>query len=1187
MKLSMFTQKARLVLLLACLLGTSHQWVFAESPSEITIAQERYLSEILDELGEKYQVFFNYESNLIEDIRLEFELKKGESLNQAVNRLMQLTNLQYELTGEKFVIIYKNTKQGKNRAKKTRKRIKKLQKLEQTGDIQIQRRNSDPVKQSLNMMRTVKEIQEAVQTVSGAVTDEAGTPLIGASVYVKGSGAGTVTDLDGTFSLEVPSGDAVLVFSYTGYVTQELTVGNQTQVSVILVEDTQTLDEVVVVGYGTRRKGDISGAVTSVNKDYVDQQAVGNLSRALQGSTSGLTVVTGTNPGAGAQIRIRGLGTINDNGPLWVVDGIFDAPQPPPSQVESIQVLKDASATAIYGARGANGVILVTTKGGKANQKPQIEFSLRTGFISPASKYNISTDPNEIGQMLWLEQTNDGIDPAHPHFGSGDQPVLNDFLFPNGAAVGDPSTDLSLYDQQSYPITRSTATGTDWLDVIYQNGITQDYNMSVTGGSEKTQYAFVGSYLEEEGLLQYTKFSRYALRSNVTSRVAKWLRVGETLSVNFTQNKGYNQNNNNGIFRLINEVSPLIPVRDEAGNFAGGIVGGSLNDGPNPLGQLFRQKDNYNRNFGISGNFFAEALPVEGMSVKTLFGYTVNNGSNFFPRLPAFEDTNGARTTALSRGVGSSITWNWSNTLNYNKTFNEVHNIGILLGAEMRETRGDGLSASRDGFFSNDLNFLVLNAGEGNQQNGGSAFETSTLSQFGRIQYNYQSRYLFDATLRRDGSSVLGNEKFGIFPAFSAAWRLSEEAFLSDIGWINDLKIRGSWGQSGNDQTNNPYNSFSTFASNPGGSFYAIDGSDNNITLGYQSQAIGNPDAKWETTTSSNIAIDATLFNNFDVTVDLWSKNTTDMLFNVPVPGVVGLATPPAVNIGAMENTGIDLTLDYRGKIGSSLPFTIAATFTAYRNEITELSGVDNDFIPGRDLRGQTYTRAQAGHSFPEFFGYVVDGIFQTEAEADAHPENGSYNAPGNLIIKDVDGDGIITPADRTFIGNPHPDFTAGLRFGLDYKGFDFNATLYASVGNDLVNYTSRFRDYGLFQGPKSPDRLYRSWGSPFLENNADAILPKASSTTAFEQNASTEYIEDGSFLRMQNIQLGYNLPQSMLSKMRMSGFRLYVLAENLFTITGYSGLNPEVIGADINRGVDIGVWPAAQRFMVGLNIKL
>ncbi|MEO1450011.1 MAG: SusC/RagA family TonB-linked outer membrane protein, partial [Bacteroidota bacterium] len=728
-----------------------------------------------------------------------------------------------------------------------------------------------------------------------------------------------------------------------------------------------------------------------------------------------------------------------------------------------MEILKDASATAIYGARGANGVILVTTKRGKANQKPQVEFSLRTGTVSPNSKYDISTDPEEIGLMIWLEQTNDGIDPAHAHFTFTDAPtaVVNDFLFPNGASNNDPAADISLYNQQDYPITRSSAMGTDWLDVIYQNGLTQDYNISITGGSENTQYGFMGNFLEEEGMLQHTQFTRYSIRSNVSSKLTKWLRIGENLGVAITENRGYNSNNNNGVFRLINEVSPLIPVYDEGNNFAGGVVGGALNDGPNPLGQLSRLQNNWGRNFGITGNFFGEISPINGLTVKTLFGYNINNAKNFSPRFPDWENTNGARSVSLSEGSSNNITWNWSNTISYSRTFNEMHDLNVLAGVEARRTTARWLFASRDGFFSDELEFLVLDAGETNQQNGSSGFVRATASQFGRIQYGFQSKYLFDATLRRDGSSVLGTDKYGVFPAFSVAWRISEEAFMPKGKWLNDLKLRASWGQSGNDQTNNPYNSFSTFSSGLGNSFYAIDGSDNNITLGYQSRAIGNPDAKWETTTTSNIAVDATLFDGLDVTVDLWNKNTEDMLFNVQIPAVVGVATPPAVNIGSMTNTGIDITLDYRGQISQDIGLNVATTFTTYKNQITELSGLDNDFLPGRELRGQTYTRAQTGRSFPEFYGYVVDGIFQTEEEANAHAPNGTYNQPGNLIIRDVDGDGEITPDDRTFIGNPNPDFTAGLRLGLDFKGFDLTATFYTMVGHDIVNYTARFRRYG------------------------------------------------------------------------------------------------------------------------------
>lgn len=1028
--------------------------------------------------------------------------------------------------------------------------------------------------------------------VSGVVSAE-GETLIGVNILVKGTTQGTVTDLDGGFEIEVAP-DAILVFSYTGFINEEVAVNGRSQIDVEMKVNAKTLDEVIVIGYTSRRKGDITGAVTSVNDRYLDQQPVANVTKALQGSASGITVVAPATPGGNAEIRIRGMGTINNNNPLWVVDGVFDAAPPPPSQVESIQILKDASSTAIYGARGANGVILVTTKTGSTNQGPQIEFGIRTGFNLPSAKYDIMTDPQLIGEMLWLEMNNDGIPPAHPHYGTGSTPIINEYLFPNGASSGDPSTDISLYDQQNYPITRTNLQGTDWLDEVYNNGLIQDYNLAVTGGSQNTTYSFHANYLDEKGLVEYTAFDRYALRANVDSKINNWLKVGQRLGVSFSEGQGYNGNNNRGLFRLLYEVSPLIPLEDEAGNWAGSVVGG-LNDGPNPLAFLYRLKDNTRKTYTTTGNVYAEVSPIAGLKIKTLFGYDINNNRNFSPQLPAWEDTNGARSTQLSEGNSNNTQWNWSNTISYDKTFNDAHNINILAGVEARRTTARWMSASRQGYFSNDLEFLVLNAGSGSQLNSGSGFARSTSSVFGRLLYGFQNKYLFDVTLRRDGSSVLGDDKYGVFPAFSAAWRLSDETFFAGVSWMDDLKIRASYGKSGNDQTNNPYNSYSTFGSNPGNSFYAIDGSDNNITLGYQTVAIGNPEAKWETTSSTNIAIDATLFGSLDLTVDLWNKNTDDMLFNVAIPATAGAAIAPAVNIGSMTNKGIDVTLDYRGGslTSNKLRYNVALTFSHYKNEITKLSDTEGEFITGDGVRGQVYTRAEVGTSFPQFFGYVVDGIFQTQAQADAHPENGSYNQAGNLIINDVNGDGIITPDDRTYIGSPHPDFTAGLNLGVELMGFDLSATLYASVGNDIANYTSRFRRYGLFQGPKAPDRLFKSWGSPYLDNNADAILPKASSTTSFEQNASTVYIEDGSFLRLQNVQLGYTLPQNALDKLGVGGIRLYIMGANLLTFTGYSGLDPEVTPpflsgrGEINRGVDIGGWPISKQIMFGLNITL
>jgi len=1032
--------------------------------------------------------------------------------------------------------------------------------------------------------------------VSGIVSDETGEPLPGVNIVVKDTSIGTITDIEGRYTLKAPE-DGTLTFSFIGYKSQEVAINGQSNINISLVLDQETLDEVVVIGYGTRNKAEVTGAITSVDKNYLDQQPTANVTKALQGSASGITVVSPATPGGNAEIRIRGMGTINNNGPLWVVDGVFGAAPPPPNQIESIQILKDASSTAIYGARGANGVILVTTKSGKQNQPAQIQLSVRSGFSAPSAKYNIMTDPNLIGEMYWLEYQNDGLPTVHPHFGTGATPTLNDYLFPNGASFGDSGTETDLYNQQNYPITLINREGTDWMEEIYQNGLVQDFNLSVSGGSQNTTYSFHANYLDEEGILKHTSYQRVGLRSNVDSKLNNWLRIGQRLGVTVGQNNGWNGNNSHeNLFNQIYLASPLIPVRDVAGNYAGGVVGGNLFDGPNPVAFLDRTSINNTRSYNISGNFYTEVSPINGLKLKSLVGYDVRLNNGFYPSLPAYESVNGARSTTLSENSTTNILWNWTNTASYTKTWADIHSFDALLGVEATRNTYKFISASRQEYFSTDTDFLVLDAGASNQLNNGNGYAWSLYSYFGRLHYGLKDRYLLDLTLRRDGSSRFGkNNRYGMFPAVSLGWVISEENFMTSTAqWLDYLKLRTSWGQSGNDQIGN-YNSFSTFGSNPGNSFYAIGGGDNTISLGYQSTAIGNPNAKWETTTSTNIALDASLFSSLDVSIDFWQKNTSDMLFPVAIPQVAGSANAPSVNIGSMMNKGVDITFDYRGvAFNNALGYSVSTNFSHYRNEVTKLSNSEDEFIQGFPTRQQIYTRTEEGRAFPEFFGYVVDGIFQTQEQADAHPTNGDYNQPGNLIIRDVNEDGQISPEDRTYIGSPHPDFTAGLRLGLDYKGFDLAATFYASVGNDIANYTSRFIRYGLFQGPNSPDRLYKSWGSPYLDDNANATLPKASSVASFEQNASTDYIEDGSYLRLQNIQLGYNFPRELLDKLSISQLRLYVMSANLFTLTNYSGLDPEIsskqtngVPQEIDRGVDVGTWPVSRQFMFGLNISL
>jgi len=1024
--------------------------------------------------------------------------------------------------------------------------------------------------------------------LGGTVVDELDQPMFGANVLVKGTTNGVVTDFDGNFTIAVNSGE-IIVVSYTGYTSQEIAVSNNTAITIKLEPDSQLLEEVVVIGYGSRKKADVTGAVSTVKENYIEQQASQDATRALQGSASGVTVVASARPGQQAQVRIRGLGTINGNGPLYVVDGVFGASPPPTSQIESMQVLKDASSTAIYGARGANGVILITTNTGRRAQPAKLKMNFRSGIGTASSRYDLVTDPNLIGQQLWLEQTNDGIEPSSAHFRFDPNNIqatrVNDYLFPNGASIGDPSTNPSLYELRDYPITLTNKEGTDWMKELYQPALLQDFVISVSGGSEKTTYSLSANYFKEDGVLRDNSFNRYALRANIDSQLKDWLTIGERLGVTLNESKG-----NTAGFNTIIETSPLIPVRDIAGNFAGGIVGGGLNDGPNPVGNNFRERKDKRTTLNVTGNVYLQIKPVNNLTFKTLLGYNMDWYSNYDPRFGDPENTNGTLGHTLNETRGDNLTWNFTNTLNYTKTFNDVHSVDLLLGTESTRFQFDQISAGRENFISTDDDFFILSSGSDNQTNDAAAAAWSLNSYFARAYYSYDDKYMIEGTVRRDGSSRFGaNNRYGNFPAVSGGWVISREGFLEDSSWLNYLKFRAGWGQSGNDQIGN-YNGFSTFGSDLGSSFYGLGGADGTIVQGFQSTAIGNPDAKWETTTSTNFAIDATLFNRVNLSVDVWQKDTDDMLFPVAIPAVEGFATAPSVNIGAMENKGVDVELSYRGG-GSDegdFSYNIGVIFSTYKNEITELSGTEGEFIVGTNQRSQTYTRAETGSAFPEFFGYIVDGIFQTQPEADAHPLNGTYNQPGNLKIRDFDGDGEITPDDRTFIGNPNPDFTAGLNLGIEYKNFDFSASLYTSQGNDAINYYNRFTRYGLFQGPKSADRLFRSWGSPYLDSNADAVLPKASSQTSFEQNTHSDLIEDASYIRLQNAQLGFNVPKRILEKLDLSNMRIYLMGTNLFTISDYSGLDAEIfVNNEIDRGLDLGTWPAPRQIIFGLNIGL
>ncbi len=1052
----------------------------------------------------------------------------------------------------------------------------------------------------------MKAAQELV--VKGVVKDSDGNSLPGVNIVEVGTTNGSVTNLDGEYTLSVSSPSAVLQFSYVGFLTDEVQVEGKSVIDVVLVEDIQSLEEVVVVGYGSQKKESLTGAISSVTADDVNKGASANAVQRIQGKVSGVTIVNSHTPGGEATVRVRGMGTINNNNPLYVIDGVptkEGMSQLNPNDIESMTVLKDASSAAIYGARGANGVIIITTKKGKSG-KAQISFNARVGAQKASTKYDL-LNTKEYGELVFLEGQNSGLtNVGNDLYGYGSSPVIPYYCLA-GSSIADEgaaAADMSNYSYEPgnyYFIVKSNQEGTDWWDEIFRTAGVQDYNLSITGGSETGHYAFSGGYYHEDGLLIHTSYDRYSLRSNAGAKYNDWLEVGENLGVVYSETSGnFTDNRESSAVSHTYRMQPIIPVYDEGGNFAGTQVP-TTGNGQNPVAMLTRDKDDFSHRMRATGSFFAEATFLNDFKFKSLFGvdYLTNNTRDISRIDP--ETSEPSVSDALSNYNYTTLQWNWANTINYNKTINDSHNFNVIAGVETVNNTYRYIGASRSVFFSNEEGYMYLNTGESGISNEGSGSDWRTLSYFGRLNYDYLGRYLVEGTFRRDGSSRFGaNNRWGNFPAFSLGWRLSDESFMAATsGWLDNLKLRFGWGMSGNDEIGD-YNGFTTFQTAVGYSYYDLGGSNSSTTAGYESAAFGNKDAKWEATTTTNFGIDMGVLNNsLTFGVDIWQRITTDMLYRKAIADVVGTADAPYINIGEMKNRGIDITASYRNTaMGGDFQYNITANVSRYKNEIVKLTDNEDEFLAGGELRNMSYTRSYVGWEYPAFYGYEVAGIFQTQEEADAWAvgigSDGTYNEPGHFKYVDQNDDGVIDDEDRVNIGSPHPDFYGGLNIDLQYKQFDLSAFFNYSYGNEMVNYVNRWINYNNFLGNRSKARLYESWGSPYLSDNSKATLAKAEQSDEESQYPSTHFLEDASYLRLKTLQLGYNLPNSAVQKLGVSSLRVYFQVTNLFTLTKYSGLDPEggidpdaASNGDTLMGIDRGAWPTPQQFMFGVSLNL
>lgn len=1028
--------------------------------------------------------------------------------------------------------------------------------------------------------------------ITGTITDSKGVPLPGANVVEKGTTNGTTADFDGNFTLEPSDQNAILVFSYIGFGTKEVAIQGQSVLTIVLEESAAGLDEVVVTGYTSQVKGTLSSAISTVSSEELVAAPIANVSQGLQGRVPGVTVGSGSGPGGGISVRIRGYTTINNNDPLYIVDGVplqGDLNLINPDDIESISVLKDASAS-IYGSRAAAGVILITTKSGK-DGKVSLQFNSYSGMQAPPKLYKAAT-PYEQALIDYMAADNGG-EARPPQYGTagqqGGDPVLPDYL------LGDPGQP---YDIDNNKVTKANKAGTDWLGEIFDPAPIQNYQMSISGGSEKGNYLFSGGYFDQEGILQDTGFERVSARVNTNFNVTDHLRFGENIMVSYSQRNGYRYvgMDNNGSSPILQAMRAqrIVPIYDEGGFFSGTGAGALAQGGNNAVAILSRMKDDKSRLTSILGSAFMEFDFLGDFTFKTNIGINHSNVYNTGFVARAYETYSKSEINTLTETSAYSTNIDWFNTLSYSKSFGE-NNIKAFVGYEAIWDKSRNIMGQRQMFPYEDNHSKVLGAGTGSQFSDGGAADYVLLSLFGKLDYVYAGKYILSASLRHDASSrFVGSNRSELFPEFSAAWNISKEKFMEPLqDQINNLKIRASWGQMGGQGISNRYPTYDIYSSNVAIASYDISGANTGTTTGYYLQNKGNKDIGWEISTMTDIGLDLTLFDHaLNFTFDWYKRTTTDILYNPVLPASAGFqAASPYQNIGDMTNTGIDFSLGYNGTKGD-FEYDVSLNFSHYKNIVDRISDNDQAFVTGNPYGDQYPSRTQKGQPISSFYGYIVDGIFQNQAEVDAHAEQATKGI-GRYRYRDVNGDGTINEKDRTFIGNPHPDFTYGLNIGLKYKNLDLGMFLQGSQGNDIFQATRYYTHNFILRGSRSTDLLYNSW----TPDNRDAKFSQTASNasiSSMEKQASTIYIEDGSYLRMKNIQLGYSFPDEVLKSIGLSKLRLYIQGQNLFTITKYTGMDPEVSSntfyddtADFDIGVDRGGYPPAITYLIGLNLSL
>lgn len=1057
------------------------------------------LDKILNEIENQTDYLFIY-NNQVDINKITSVKVKNEAVAQVLDRILSGTGINYELEGTHIIL--------------TTEAIKDL------------------------------HAQQQAKTVTGTVTDVSGEPIIGANIRIKGTTTGTITDIDGNFSIKAEP-QSVIEVSYIGYLTQETVINNQKSIRFLLKEDTKTLDEVVVIGYGVQKKADLTGSVANINTEKLNTQSNANIGQALQGKIAGVDIVSqGGAPGSGTRIMVRGIGTLNNASPLYIVDGMYmnSIDHINPNDIASIDVLKDASSAAIYGSRAANGVIIVTTKEGSNTEgKPIIDLSVNLG-ISTASKFLDMLDAKGWAEVTTIARQ----------------------------AIGKPALDMAT-DLANKP-------DNDWQDIMFRPALMQNYNLSVKGGGKYSTYYTGLGYFNQDGIVKGTNYQRYNIQSKNDYKRGIFS-AGTNLIISFSHDKPLHQELRGGMIGTILQSVPTLEKYDDTREGGYGGTYGDVVNIPHPLAIIDDNiMDRYNENVKIFANLYAQIELFKGLKYKLNLtpDFSFERYKNYLNKYDFGLATNSiTQLTERQRRRRNILV---ENLLTFDRTFGE-HKISALAGYTYQDSRFRHIQAYGEGL---PQGLEEIDAATTNRSNEGNSWRSVLTSILGRVFYSYQNKYLFTATIRRDGSSKFGkNNRYGYFPSFSLGWNVAEEKFMENVHWLDQLKLRGGYGVLGNQEIDN-YQYSSTITT-------GINYPDGNggLLQGAFPKNFANPDIKWEETAMTNVGIDFMAFNNrLSLTADYYVKNTKDILLTVPIPISSGGANDPIRNAGKIRNNGFEFNLGWMDQPNPDISYGINLIGSFNKNKVIAMGSESGSIKGGSTNQNITTNETKAGYPIGGYWLISTAGYFNSQEEVDAYAKDGKKiqpaAEPGDIKFVDANNDGVINDDDRVFQGSPFPDFTFALNGNMRYKNFDLSIGLQGVLGNKIYNATRQ-----TLEDVTKGSNFLASCLDYWTPENKNASHPRL---TWDDPNRNTRaesdrYLENGSYLRLRSVQLGYTFPQTWF-KGAIQHARVYINAENLFTITSYSGYSPDVNADNANyRGFDNFIYPTNRTFMLGLNV--